>query len=560
MLSRVALGRLWQESNDLSTAPTTRDDWEANGLLRGAEIEALAGQRAAELGGCVDALSGWDGGCEIVPLAGAWCFPKGRCTADCFAWLVEEILAPLRAAGSVDGVLLCLHGALVAEGESDAEGHLLAAVREIVGPGVPIVASLDLHCHITELMLRSSDCLAVYHTYPHVDLYETGLRAAAALSQILHGGAEPVSAFVRLPLVVPPERANTQATPSQIAADEYSSWPPAFLAAARELEAEPWCLSAGVALTQPWLRVEDFGSAVLVVADSPSSRTRAVAAAERLAASLWAARESFMPRMGEGGSLLPHDEAVAKAAEHAQQGPGSPGLAVIGDGADATTSGSPGDSTQLLSEVLRHHWPRGALVAMNSAEGVAAATAAGEGAQLVATVGGVLDHRFAEPMEVRGTVERLFSAKFTIGEAHFAGMAFDMGPSATLALANNVKLVLTSSNGAHFCTELFALALGATDVTDRSQLQRVFNSSLVVAKSPGGFRATYGERATLMLSSEAPGCAPPRFWIKEYDEMYVPKVRQNLFPWVGEMQAEYTPKAAVVASLRALAMVDVARM
>ena len=213
---RVAVGRLWQESNDLSTSPTTDADWRANGVLRGGEIEKLAGSRAAELGGAVDTLLEWRTGggaaVDLVPLAGAWCFPKGRLTADCFEWLHGELLQPLRAAvgeGPLDGVLLCLHGALVAEGDDDAEGTLLAAVRELVGPETAVVATLDLHCHITDLMLRSADAFALYHTYPHIDMYETGVRGAEILAEILQHGAAPVTSVVRLPLVVPPERANT---------------------------------------------------------------------------------------------------------------------------------------------------------------------------------------------------------------------------------------------------------------------------------------------------------------------------------------------------------------
>jgi microcystin degradation protein MlrC len=447
---RIAVGRLWQESNDLSTAPTTADDWRANAVLHGGEIAALAGSRAAELGGFVDELLKWEGGgAELVPLAGAWCFPKGRLTAECFEWLQAEILDPLREAAAdgaqgVDGVLLCLHGALVAEGQNDAEGQLLAAVREVIGPNVPLVATLDLHCHITDQMLRSADAFAVYHTYPHVDMYETGVRGAEILRAILQDGAAPISALVRIPLVVPPERANTQATPEEVAADSYSEWPPQFLRRARELEAEPWCLSVAVAMTQPWLRVDRFGSSVLVTARDESGLTAARQAAEELARGFWNARESFLPR---GDSILPHAAAVAEAARHAEE---SGGLVVIGDGADATTSGAPGDSTQLLREVMQHDWPAPALVALNSPPGVAAATVAGVGSTVTMTVGGVMDHVWCEPLQITGVVERLFHAEFTIGQDHMAGMAFDMGDACTIALRGGTKLVLNSQHGAQF--------------------------------------------------------------------------------------------------------------
>ena len=216
-------------------------------------------------------------------------------------------------------------------------------------------------------------------------MYETGQRGAEILRRILEEGASPVSSFVRLPVVLPPERANTQATPEEVAAGAYSAWPPRFLAQAQALEAEPWCLSAGVAMTQPWLRVDNFGSSILVTAADPSALSQAKQAAEELAAGMWEARESFLP---SGDSLLPHADAVAEAARHAQQP--DAGLVVIGDGADATTSGAPGDSTQLLQEVMKHSWPKSALVAINSPEGVQAAVGAGLGNSVTVTVGGVL--------------------------------------------------------------------------------------------------------------------------------------------------------------------------
>lgn len=545
---RIALGRLWQESNDLSTVPTTSDDWLANGVLRGDEIPALAGSHAAELGGFVDELREWQTAgvdVEMVPLAGTWCFPKGRLTTECFEWLQTEILEPLRKAVAdeqgLDGVLLCLHGALVAEGENDAEGHLLAAVRNVIGPTVPLVATLDLHCHITSKMLDNSDALAVYHTYPHVDMWETGVRGAKILRAILQDGAKPVCALVRIPLVIPPERANTQATQEEIDADVYSDWPPQFLRRAKELEQEPWCLSVAVAMTQPWLRVDDFGSTVLVTAYNESSLAAAHLAARELATGFWDARQTFLPR---GQSILPHAEAVAEAARHAQH---SNGLVVIGDGADATTSGAPGDSTQLLKEVMQHDWPACALVALNSPSGVAAAKAVGVGATVTTAVGGVLDNVWCDPLEITGVVERTFRAKFVIQQDHMAGMKFDMGDGCTIALPGGTKLVLNSQHGAQFAgthssrpiwqvqcvwlylsgmlsvclcllrvrplAEFFALGLGI-DPTDRNAIENtVFRSSLIVAKSPGGFRATYGRHAARMLSSEAPGCAPPRFWL-----------------------------------------------
>jgi microcystin degradation protein MlrC len=189
---------------------------------------------------------------------------------------------------------------------------------------------------------------------------------------------------------------------------------------------------------------------------------------------------------------------------------------------------------------------------MNSASGVEAAVDVGVGSTVTTTVGGVLDHRFAEPLTLTGTVEHIFDARFQITRGHMAGMRFNMGKAATLKLSGNTKLIMTSSNGAHFAAELFALGLGVNDPdADPAQLQCVFNASMVVAKSPGGFRATYGRSAALILSCESPGCAPPRFWSNTYDAMYA-HVRHEVFPWREPVDG-FTPRATFSVSELAFA-------
>ena len=180
----------------------------------------------------------------------------------------EELLGPLREAHRarpLSGVLVSLHGAMVAEGCDDTEGDLLAAMRAIVGPAVPIVATLDLHCNITRRMAAAVNCLTLYLTVPHVDMYETGMRGARALQRLLDG-ARVVTAYAKLPLVLPAERANTQATPQQLRDGQCSAQRVAAHAELVRLETLPWVLSAGISTTQPWLSVEEMGSSVLIVA------------------------------------------------------------------------------------------------------------------------------------------------------------------------------------------------------------------------------------------------------------------------------------------------------
>jgi len=191
------------------------------------------------------------------------------------------------------------------------------------------------------------------------------------------------------------------------------------------------------------------------------------------------------------------------------------GLVVLSDSADATTSGAPGDSTWLLGELLQYDWPRGALVTLVSPEAVAEAAQAGAGASRSFTLGGVRDHRFSQPIQLpRATVERLFEARFVMSGHLGKNLAIDMGRSAVLR-QGDVRIIVTARSGPHFAPELFQAA--GIDP---------FAASLLVAKSPCGFRAVYASQASKILVVKAPGCAPSDFWNYEYRNIPRP-----LWPW-----------------------------
>src|SRR5438552_5997396 len=250
---RIAIGQLWQETNTFNPLPTTRRDFDDFGVLRGQDlVERMADTN--ELGGFIQSLRQWPEQPEIVGLVRLRAWPSGTATVETFRWLRDEIMDALRHALPVDAVLLALHGAMVADDFPDVEGEILHAVREQIGRDVPLVASLDLHANVTERMVRAADALVLFHTAPHIDVFETGQRGAAVLRRILVDGAKPVTAFQKLPLVVPAERANTQ-DPASVSFG--------FRQRVQELEARPGVLSAGLATVQPWLDIPEMGSAVL---------------------------------------------------------------------------------------------------------------------------------------------------------------------------------------------------------------------------------------------------------------------------------------------------------
>jgi len=135
-------------------------------------------------------------GHDLVATAWAAASPSAQVTTEAFERIVGELVSRLKKQLPVDGVYLDLHGAMVTEAHDDGEGEILRRVREAVGPRVPVAASLDLHCNFTRAMFERCDALVAYRTYPHVDMAETGARAAGLLDRMMRAG-EPLARHYR---------------------------------------------------------------------------------------------------------------------------------------------------------------------------------------------------------------------------------------------------------------------------------------------------------------------------------------------------------------------------
>jgi microcystin degradation protein MlrC len=494
---RIALGQLWQETNTFNPQPTTRADFEQFGVTRGAEMLSKMAQ-TNELGGMIQSLAHWNEPPECVGLVRLPAWPSGLATAETYNWIEQEFLAALAAAGPLDGVLLALHGSLAADQHPDVEGELLAAIRSCVGP-IPIVATLDLHAHVTPAMIEAADALVLFHTIPHVDVVSTGARGARVLERILYEGAKPKMAWQPVPVVLPAELANSELA-GNVAADRK--------ARLLEMERDLRVLAAGVATVQPWLDVPGLCSAAVVVTDGDDSL--AAQFCDELSGSLWNRRQDYLPALVE----------LPAAIRQAFEAPA--GLTVLSDGSDATTSGAPGDSVWFVEEALHYDWPRPALLALTDPETVLQAEHLGAGKSASFRLGGKRDTRFGKQIEQEFVVERCFDAQFTLTGHLGTNLPIDMGRAALLR-RGNVQLVVTTRTGPHFAPELF-----------RAAGLDPFTAQLVVAKSPCGFRAVYTQRASSILNVRSPGCAAPDFWTYPYHNLPRPCWPWDEFGWVPQ--------------------------
>ena len=221
---RIGVARFWHESNSFSSALTEIEDFESyqGGTLVGRAVpEAVA--RRDEIAGFIDVLRGRND-IEIVPLISAGALPSGLISRAAAAHLETLWRDELVAAGPLEGVCIATHGAMAADDTDDFDGHLLAILRDRLGAEAPLVTALDCHAVVTQKMVDASTALVAFRTHPHVDVLETGKRAASILLDALDGRTRPTVRMARLPMLVSPPDDGTHAGVMKELFEAFSSW------------------------------------------------------------------------------------------------------------------------------------------------------------------------------------------------------------------------------------------------------------------------------------------------------------------------------------------------
>jgi microcystin degradation protein MlrC len=468
---RIALAGFTHEANCFCPVPATQESFAARNYAVGPELIAQAQGTRTEPAGALDVLAaGHD--VEVVPLLLARAGSSGPITAETYQRIRDDLLGRLRAALPVDGVLLVLHGAMMAEGADDASGELLDHVREAVGASVPIVGTLDLHANVTPRMARAATALVGYHTAPHVDMYEAGETAARILLGAVRGDLRPTAALVRLPLLVPAENARHTDGPLSEVINRALAW-----------EREGRIKHGGVFAVQPWLDAPDVGCSVYVVTDATPED--AVGYAQELASMFWERRQAFVPE------LCSPDEAVRLALA------GTPRRVILCDSADAPSSGSTGDNTAILKAVLDAQPREPVLLNIVDAEAAHAAARAGVGAQIRLSLGGKLAPEYAQPVTVDAYVKTISDGEFVFKGPGMRGVVHRMGLATVLSIGS-IRLAVMSRGITQWDPELYrSLGLEPGD------------ARITQVKSPAAFRAAYGGLYDEIIIVDAPGAASP---------------------------------------------------
>jgi microcystin degradation protein MlrC len=483
---KLFLAMLSHETNTFSNVPTDRGQFEARNLHYGGEILETFRGTGTCLGGMIDAAERH--GARLIPSVAASASPAGLVTKDIYGHVKERLLADLRSAGPLDGVLLDLHGAMVTEGHDDGEGDLIQAVRAVVGPTVPIAVTLDFHGNLSEEMVRGAELLHGYRTYPHVDMAERGAEATTRLLDVIAGRIRPTAALRTPPILPPLGNQGTARGPMRRLYD-----------LAEEMERDPKVISVSIFAGFPHADIPQAGLSAYVVTDGDQALADRLA--DQLAQVAWTHRHEFIHQG------LPVPEAVAKALA----AEGRP--IILADMADNTGGGAAGDGTEILRELLRVGARSAVVACLWDPAAVRECAKAGVGASVTLDVGGKVDARHGAPLRVTGTVRTLSDGRFVHKGPMARGLPGRLGTTAVLDV-NDVKVILISHRWQTLDPEM--LRFVGLDPLEHKVL---------VVKSTIHYRAAFEPLAREIVEVDAPGLSSSN--LARFD---FKRIRRPIFP------------------------------
>ena len=424
---RIFTASLATETNTFSPVPTDRASFEAafyagpgehppTPTLCSAPIVVLRRRAVAE-------------SFTLIEGAAAWAEPGGLLQRRAYEELRDEILAQLSAALPVDGVILGLHGAMVAQGYDDCEGDLLERIRAMVGPGVLIAAELDPHSHLTKKRVRAADILAAFLEFPHTDFVDRAEHVVDLALRTLRGEIHPAMATFdcRMIDVFPTSREPMRS----------------FVDRLRALQGKDDVLS--VSLIHGFMAgdVPEMGTQVLVIADRNESK--AAALARRLGLEVFAMRGRVaMPMLDIDAGL---DAAQAAAAKKT----GKP--TVIADVWDNPGGGVAGDGTLILRRILERGLDDVAVATIWDPIAVSFCLAAGDGAKIQLRFGGKAGPAAGAPIDAMVKVIKAAAESWQ----SFGTSRVTLGPAALVRLEGTaIEVILNTNRTQTFEPDIFS--------------------------------------------------------------------------------------------------------
>ncbi|MYZ44728.1 M81 family metallopeptidase [Schauerella aestuarii] len=480
------------ESNRFAPV-STREDFEARAYLSGdalmTDARSAAPAMTPEIPAFVrdmDAAGAW----IPMPILFANAESGGPVDHGFFTDTLNAFEAGLRAALPLDAVYICEHGAAITTACDDPDGAVFALVRRTVGDGVPVVATVDLHANVSDLMVDSVDTLISYRRNPHVDMAERGADAARVLRELMAGGEVAVAhvraggevavAHVRMPVCAPPTQLLTAPGTGPYAD---------MIEAAEAWLDDPRIINISAVAGFVYGDTPKNGMTVIVSTRNDAALAKQIA--QDLALPAWHARSAFSPAL----------TSLAHAVEMARDAGANPRLPALclADVADNPGGGGRGNTPYLLQALLAAGAKHVIMGVITDAALCAEAHQLPIGASFTARFNRDDATLYSEAFEAQATVVKHHAGQGVGRRGQLAGCRFDLGPSVLLDIGGISVVVITNRHQCHepMFFEMFGLDIAA--------------ARTVVVKSRGHFRAAFDEffKPAQIYSVDAPGLTSP---------------------------------------------------
>jgi microcystin degradation protein MlrC len=471
----IGVAGISHESNSFSKQKTIFEDF-------GIRLGENPGERAKRFFSLANAKTTSSGyiegasrfGLDLYPCLLAYTLPKGPLTDQTFNTLMKEMILQLKAGPKLDGILLNLHGAMMADSYPSGDEELVRRVREAFGPDMPIVVTHDFHANITPKIIEYSNVLITFKENPHLDSFDCGLKAAEIIAKMVKGEIKPTQYLVKPPMLY-----------NQVFLNTYSKPFLPVTAESKEVEKKDKILAASVAGGYQFGDVYWMGPSVVVVTDNDMEVAKKEAT--RLSEMLWDTRNETVLNIPKPS------EAVRMAMEHE----GRP--VVLIDMGDNIGGGSTGDGTVLLSELINQK-TQGWVVVIADQAGYNAAEKAGVGNNFEFSVGGKKDSMHGKPVLIKGEVRSLNVGRYLETEIRHGGDRYwDMGHTAVIQVEGstldepNLLILTTLASIPNSIHQLISNGV------------YVERQKIIVVKGAIAPRAAYEPFASVIISVDSPG-------------------------------------------------------
>ena len=382
---------------------------------------------------------------------------------------MDKTFSSLKKAGKVDGVLMALHGATTSDKSEDVCGDMIETVRKAVGEKTLISSAFDLHANITSKIRRNSDFITGYQTYPHLDMRETGFRAAECLLKSLMG-LKTVTVCIGVPQMAPAHAYTTDTR--QLAR---------LMQKAEKFKTDKTIEDYSIFQVQPWLDVKETASAVVV-------RAQDARVAKKVAREL--ANDEFEIRKDLlGENLLSVEDVIRKTMANKTGKP-----VILADAADSPNAGACGDSAYVLEKLLPYKDTVVAAIGLIDVPAVEKAYTIGVGNTAAFTLGATVAPKLSKPITVKATVQSLHDGHFQNIGPQEKGKDFYLGRTAVLRIG---KILLHIIERGRMGDPAFYSAFGIEPE----------KCDLICVKACTSFRAAYRDIAGEICNADTPGAA-----------------------------------------------------